>query len=73
MTEIGETVLVVLKTIGEVLFFIVYGLYCYANLLFRTFVPPSKNSLDGEIFLVLRNSKTNFYRIVKTKSYYAFM
>lgn len=50
--EIGDKVLAVLKVIGEILLVLLYGIYCYANLLFRVFVPGQKKSLDGEIMLV---------------------
>ncbi|OXA59257.1 estradiol 17-beta-dehydrogenase 11 isoform X1 [Folsomia candida] len=54
--EISEKVLTVLKVIGEVLLMLLYGLYCYANLLFRVFVPAPKKSLDGEIMLITGSS-----------------
>lgn len=63
--EISEKVLTVLKVIGEVLLMLLYGLYCYANLLFRVFVPAPKKSLDGEIMLVWKRRQKFSYDLWK--------
>jgi len=45
-----------LKGLGEFLLLLMYGVYCYAVLIFRTFVPAPKKSLDGEIMLITGSS-----------------